>query len=103
MAPNNGTADAGTKRRRWRRTGGSAPQRQVNPHVHWVNLIREGERLDGILRDMEVRDRQDPAGNLMRRHKGEMILQPRKVLQLEVEIPPDGRDGPGDEGLRVWN
>jgi hypothetical protein len=66
----------------------------------WVNLNNKGERLDGILRDIEVRPRTDPEGNVV---LGRKSGNPRKVYHIVVEVPEDQREGRDDDGLRNWD
>lgn len=66
----------------------------------WVKLANKGDRLDGTLRDISVRDRTDPEGNpVLGRKSGKA----RKIYRVVVEIPDDQRHGPDDDGLRNWD
>lgn len=66
----------------------------------WVKLKNKGDRLDGTLVSIEVKNRTDPEGNVVLARKSQ---QPRKIYRVTVEIPAEQREGQDDTGLRIWD
>lgn len=66
----------------------------------WVKLKNKGDRLDGTLVSIEVRDRTDPKGNLVLARKSG---QPRKIYRVTVEVPAEQREDTDDNGIRIWD
>jgi hypothetical protein len=64
----------------------------------WVKLHEKGDRLDGKLLAIEVRDRTDPEGNVV---LGRKSGKARKIYRVTVEV--DKREDAEDDGLRIWD
>lgn len=69
----------------------------------WVkkeDFSAKGDKIEGTLVGIEVRQRTDPEGNVV---LGRKSGQPRKIYRVTFEVPAAKRDGDEDDGLRIWD
>lgn len=68
-------------------------------YVKHDDFKEKGQRIGGILRGVEVRDRTTPDGEVV---LGRKSGKPRKVYRITFEVPADQRRDSDDDGLRIW-
>jgi hypothetical protein len=70
----------------------------------WVTkdggFSKKGDRIGGTLLSIEVRDRTDPAGDVV---LGRKSGKARKIYRVMFEAPTAERTGPDDDGIRIWD
>lgn len=69
----------------------------------WVkkdDFSAKGDKISGLLREIDIRDRTDPEGNVV---LGRKSGKARKIYRVTFEVPAVERDGAEDDGIRIWD
>lgn len=69
----------------------------------WVkkdDFSKKGDTISGVLREIEIRDRTDPEGNVV---LGRKSGKARRIYRVTFEVPVTEREGAEDDGIRIWD
>ena len=66
----------------------------------WVKLNEKGDTISGVVMSIDVLERTDPEGNVVKSRKTD---KPRKIYRLRFVIPEAERDGGDDDGIRIFD